>query len=100
MFVVVNLMLLSSALALRLHFPHRIPLKHKLHNVNFNKYAENKYFEFQTIEKEIYTWWESSGYFKPAPDNNKKPFVLPMPPPNVTGYLHMGHAMFGKCVCL
>ena len=54
----------------------------------------NKYFEFDKLESSIYNWWESSGYFKPDQDPLKKPFVIPMPPPNVTGYLHMGHAMF------
>lgn len=38
--------------------------------------------------------WESQGYFKPNLDQGGEPFVIPMPPPNVTGSLHMGHAMF------
>jgi hypothetical protein len=52
------------------------------------------------FEDEIYSWWEDSGCFepdakqKPASETGKKPYVLPMPPPNVTGRLHMGHAMF------
>ena len=72
-----------------------MPIKQRLHGqVDFSRYSENKYFEFQTIEKEVYAWWEASGFFKPSPDANKEPYVLPMPPPNVTGYLHMGHAMF------
>ena len=88
------LMLLPSLLALRVRI-HRVPLKRRLHGqVDFNKYSENKYFEFQSIEKEVYAWWESSGFFKPSSDTSKEPYVLPMPPPNVTGYLHMGHAMF------
>lgn len=41
----------------------------------------------------MYSWWEEKGYFKPAGDPKKKSYVVPMPPPNVTGYLHMGHAM-------
>lgn len=40
------------------------------------------------------TRWESQGYFKPNFDRGSDPFVIPMPPPNVTGSLHMGHAMF------
>jgi len=60
----------------------------------FLKEADAKYFEFARLEKDIYEWWESQGYFKPAPELGKKPYVIPMPPPNVTGYLHMGHAMF------
>ena len=54
----------------------------------------SKYFEFDKLESKIYEWWESSGFFKPSADTTKKPYVIPMPPPNVTGYLHMGHAMF------
>jgi valyl-tRNA synthetase len=61
---------------------------------DFADEAEAKYFEFQKLEKSIYSWWEESGYFKPSPDSTKQPYVIPMPPPNVTGYLHMGHAMF------
>jgi hypothetical protein len=49
------------------------------------------------FESKIYRWWESSGCFdpdaKPSSDD-KQPYVLPMPPPNVTGRLHMGHAIF------
>lgn len=41
----------------------------------------------------MYKWWEAKGYFKPGGDPSKKSYVVPMPPPNVTGYLHMGHAM-------
>lgn len=55
------------------------------------------------FEEEIYSWWERSGCFTPDAkqqpktddgENKKKPYVLPMPPPNVTGRLHMGHAIF------
>ena len=46
------------------------------------------------VEQRLYEWWEQSGYFKPAEDNDKQCFVISMPPPNVTGRLHMGHAMF------
>ncbi|CAI7737438.1 unnamed protein product [Closterium sp. NIES-54] len=69
-----------------------------------------KAFDFSAEEK-IYAWWEGSGYFKPdesalqsgaaaaGGDSSDKtdistPFVISMPPPNVTGALHMGHAMF------
>eukprot|EP00607_Mallomonas_marina_P011054 CAMPEP_0182423794 /NCGR_PEP_ID=MMETSP1167-20130531/9869_1 /TAXON_ID=2988 /ORGANISM="Mallomonas Sp, Strain CCMP3275" /LENGTH=935 /DNA_ID=CAMNT_0024603069 /DNA_START=286 /DNA_END=3093 /DNA_ORIENTATION=+ len=55
---------------------------------------DTKYFEYDSIETKIYGWWESSDYFKPSTDKLKKPYVIPMPPPNVTGYLHMGHAMY------
>lgn len=46
------------------------------------------------VEERLYKWWEESGYFQPAEDNGKQCFVISMPPPNVTGKLHMGHAMF------
>jgi valyl-tRNA synthetase len=94
--LVTTAMIVCSVKALRMRIPGKIvSIKSRLHGqVDFNKHAENKYFEFQTVEKEIYEWWEASGYFKPSSDINKKPYVLPMPPPNVTGYLHMGHAMF------
>ncbi|CAD6221065.1 unnamed protein product [Miscanthus lutarioriparius] len=52
-----------------------------------------KSFDF-TNEERIYKWWESQGFFKPNFDCGGDPFVIPMPPPNVTGSLHMGHAMF------
>eukprot|EP00198_Chlamydomonas_reinhardtii_P003262 XP_001692598.1 predicted protein [Chlamydomonas reinhardtii] len=45
-------------------------------------------------EERLYKWWESQGYFKPDPAATGEPFTIPMPPPNVTGKLHMGHAMF------
>jgi len=48
------------------------------------------------VEQPLYKWWEASGFFKPSQykAGEKKSYVLPMPPPNVTGGLHMGHAMF------
>uniref|UniRef100_I2CQT9 valine--tRNA ligase n=1 Tax=Nannochloropsis gaditana (strain CCMP526) TaxID=1093141 RepID=I2CQT9_NANGC len=57
-----------------------------------------KQYDFAGVEVPLYQWWESRGFFKPIDEahnpRKKKPFVIPMPPPNVTGYLHMGHAMF------
>lgn len=60
-----------------------------------------KAYDFKSTERRIYDWWESKGYFKPANDPNKpdfdpnvEPFVISIPPPNVTGELHLGHAMF------
>ncbi|MEP7286515.1 MAG: valine--tRNA ligase [Chloroflexota bacterium] len=54
-----------------------------------------KNFDFGEAESRLYTWWESHGYFKPevAPAD-AEPFVIAIPPPNVTGELHLGHAMF------
>ncbi|KDO50833.1 hypothetical protein CISIN_1g002136mg [Citrus sinensis] len=58
-----------------------------------NKDTLPKTFDF-TSEERIYNWWESQGYFKPNFERGSDPFVISMPPPNVTGSLHMGHAMF------
>ncbi|MBE5754382.1 MAG: valine--tRNA ligase [Clostridiales bacterium] len=45
------------------------------------------------FEKDIYQEWESNGYFKAHVDANKLPFTIVIPPPNITGQLHMGHAL-------
>jgi len=52
-----------------------------------------KVYEPQQVEAEIYKMWEEGGHFKPNKDRSAKPFTIVMPPPNVTGQLHMGHAM-------
>ncbi len=52
-----------------------------------------KVYEPQEAEGRIYRKWEESGCFKGQRDPNRKPFTIVMPPPNVTGQLHMGHAM-------
>ena len=44
-------------------------------------------------ERKIYNFWKNGGYFKPSSKSTKKPFIIIMPPPNVTGELHMGHAL-------
>ena len=53
----------------------------------------NKIYEPQAVESEIYKMWQEGGYFHAERDEHKKPFTIVMPPPNVTGQLHMGHAM-------
>ena len=45
------------------------------------------------FETEIYKKWEDGGYFKAKVNKGKKPFTIVMPPPNVTGQLHLGHAL-------
>ena len=52
-----------------------------------------KVYEPQQVEQEIYEMWEKGGHFKPNKGRDAKPFTIVMPPPNVTGQLHMGHAM-------
>ena len=52
-----------------------------------------KTYEPQEVEGKIYQAWLDAGCFHAEPDPDKKPFTIVMPPPNVTGQLHMGHAM-------
>lgn len=47
----------------------------------------------QEVEARIYKWWEESGYFKAQDVSTKPPFAVILPPPNVTGSLHLGHAL-------
>lgn len=55
-----------------------------------------KTFDFTEAEERLYSWWEENGWFKPEAnrDPDAEPFVISIPPPNVTGELHQGHAMF------
>ena len=52
---------------------------------------EGKYSP-RDFEEGLYKNWESKGYFKPQIDKTKKPYTIVIPPPNVTGKLHLGHA--------
>ena len=52
-----------------------------------------KVYEPQQVEGRIYEMWEKAGCFNGDPDPKKEPFSIVMPPPNVTGQLHMGHAL-------
>ena len=45
------------------------------------------------IEKRTYDKWQEKKYFHAEVDRSKKPFTIVMPPPNITGQLHMGHAL-------
>ncbi|SPW32447.1 Valine--tRNA ligase [Edwardsiella tarda] len=51
-----------------------------------------KTYNPQDIEQPLYAHWEQQGYFKPNGDTSKESFCIMIPPPNVTGSLHMGHA--------
>lgn len=61
-----------------------------------------KTYDFTSTEQRLYEWWEKSGFFTPSNDprtpefhpDGARPFVISIPPPNVTGELHLGHAMF------
>src|SRR5579884_3705115 len=52
-----------------------------------------KAYEPQAVEGKWYRFWEENGFFKPSGDTRKPTFVISMPPPNVTGALHLGHAI-------
>ncbi|MCI6647554.1 MAG: valine--tRNA ligase [Oscillospiraceae bacterium] len=51
-----------------------------------------KVYEPQQVEKQIYDMWVQGGYFHAEPNPDKEPFTIVIPPPNVTGQLHLGHA--------
>ncbi len=53
----------------------------------------DKTFDNAAVENKHYTAWEKSGVFAADVASNKQPYCIPMPPPNVTGSLHMGHAL-------
>lgn len=52
-----------------------------------------KAFDPKLVEQKWYSFWEEGGYFKADPTSKKDPFCIVIPPPNVTGVLHMGHAL-------
>ncbi|MEG1304588.1 MAG: class I tRNA ligase family protein, partial [Oscillospiraceae bacterium] len=56
------------------------------------KELEKLYSPKQT-EDTVYKMWMDNGYFHAVPDKNKKPYTIVIPPPNITGQLHMGHAL-------
>lgn len=59
-----------------------------MENTNLSKTYNPKDFESR-----LYSKWVEDGLFKSKPDPNKKPFTIMLPPPNITGQLHMGHAL-------
>lgn len=50
-------------------------------------------FDYAEAQSRIYAWWEENGCFEASPDSDRKPFTIVIPPPNVTGALHLGHAL-------
>ena len=53
----------------------------------------DKAFDFRTAQTRWYSVWEESKAFEAAPDSGKEPWSIVIPPPNITGNLHMGHAL-------
>ena len=58
-----------------------------------SKETLKKAFEPQEAEKRIYDYWLKKNFFHAADESDKEPFSIVIPPPNVTGMLHMGHAL-------
>ena len=58
-----------------------------------NKRELPKTYDPSQVEDKIYANWVDKKYFEAKPDSNKKPYTIVIPPPNVTGQLHMGHAL-------
>lgn len=52
-----------------------------------------KAYEAKLVEEKWYRFWEEQGFFHANPNSNKPPYCIVIPPPNVTGVLHMGHAL-------
>lgn len=58
------------------------------------EFSMPKTYDFRQVEERLYQMWSAAGYFRPRLAEGRQPFVISMPPPNVTGELHLGHAMF------
>ncbi|MCY2994931.1 MAG: class I tRNA ligase family protein, partial [Planctomycetota bacterium] len=50
-------------------------------------------FDYAEAQPRLYAWWEQQGYFRAEPNSGRPPFCIVIPPPNVTGALHLGHAL-------
>lgn len=57
-----------------------------------NESSLDKTYQPEAIEQSLYAYWEKNNYFAPHGDNSKESYCIVIPPPNVTGNLHMGHA--------
>ena len=53
----------------------------------------DKIYDPKAVEGRTYDFWQQGGYFHTEVDYSKKPYTIVMPPPNITGQLHMGHAL-------
>ena len=53
----------------------------------------NKSYDHSAVENRLYDLWEKNGYFHAKPNTGKPPYTIVIPPPNITGQLHMGHAL-------
>lgn len=53
----------------------------------------SKVYDPKQVEDRTYQFWLDGGYFHAEPNPDKKPYTIVIPPPNITGQLHMGHAL-------
>ena len=60
---------------------------------NKPQFEMEKVWNPQAVEDALYKEWEENGYFKPKIDKSRQPYTIVMPPPNITGQLHIGHAL-------
>jgi valyl-tRNA synthetase len=58
-----------------------------------NRENIQKNYDPKDVEKRLYDFWMEKDYFHPEIDKSKEPYTIVMPPPNITGQLHMGHAL-------
>lgn len=63
------------------------------HTTSLCELFSHAFFSNQAVEAAWYDWWVKQGYFKADPNPDKEKFVIVIPPPNVTGSLHLGHAL-------
>ena len=62
-----------------------------MNSINSEAFANR--FDFSEAQHRLYATWEENGYFRSEPDSDREPFTIVIPPPNVTGALHLGHAL-------
>ena len=58
-----------------------------------SEFSLSKTYDPSEVEERLYEEWENQGYFRPNESQDRDPYVISMPPPNVTGELHLGHAI-------
>jgi len=88
----VNAFTIKNNILKRSFVARRISTHEEEYDTMNKKCGISKKYNPKSFESAIYDWWEKSGCFVPRGEG--KAYVIPMPPPNVTGKLHMGHAIF------
>ena len=57
-------------------------------------------YQPRLLEEKWYNYWQEHGYFQPSKQQDGQTFSIQLPPPNITGVLHMGHAFVGSVRCV